>query len=477
METLHPGLYLQEVKGEAPIEGVSTSVGAFVGTAIKGEIGKANLVTSWNDFVSKYGSYDVNSYLAYAVRGFFDNGGTKAFISRVVKTTGGVKASKKSSAEVGGVTPYLLVEAKTDGTDGDNYFGQIVNVDAVAKTFDFLIFYKGDLVESMIGTTLAELDNAQLEHVLVNTLVEDGTPVQEDFKLENGDNGIVGITALDYVGDEVAKTGIYAFGKEKINLLAVPGITDVAVHTAISDYVDKRGDAFAILEVPLGKSVIDAQKYKLTEANLSSPNVAIYYSWISVSDPIGVGNAPTKMIPPSGHIMGVYARTDAERGVFKAPAGTDAKVRGALGLEINVEDVEQDLLNPHGINSIRAFDGEGIILWGARTTQPGGQFRYVNVRRSLLFINQSILASTRWAVFENNDTVLWGKIKTAIETFLRGFWNAGGLKGVSEGEAFFVVCDDTTTTKADVELGKLYAHYGVSPQRPAEFIIFKVSIL
>ena len=476
METLHPGLYLQEIKGEVPIEGVSTSVGAFVGTAVKGDIGKSNIVTSWTDFVSKYGGFDVNSYLAYAVKGFFENGGSRAYISRVVKTNGGVKTSKKSSASVGGESPYLLLEAKTDGTDGDKYVGIISNVNEDSKRFDLSVEYEGNVVEVVKGVTIGELESQVLKHIDATAILDDATPIAGRYKFEGGDNGIVGITGLDYVGDEVKKTGIFAFGKDRINMLAVPGITDVAVHKAISDYVDNRKDCIAILETPMNLDVVTAKDYKLKEANLSSPNVAIFYPWGNVSDPIGFGNNPTKLVPPSGHIMGVYARTDAERGVFKAPAGVDAKVRGFLSLEVNVEDEEQDLLNPIGVNAIRSFEGEGIIIWGARSTQPDGEYRYISVRRTLLYINQSVLSSTRWAVFEPNDRVLWGKVKTAIENFLRGFWQSGGLKGKDESEAFFVQVDENTTSQDEIDLGKLNAHYGVSPQKPAEFIVFKVSL-
>lgn len=477
METLHPGLYLQEIKGEVPVEGESTSTGAFVGTAQKGEIGKANLVTSWAEFVKLYGGFDVNSYLAYAVRGFFENGGTRAFISRVVKSDNGINASKSATVSIGGVTPYLEVSAKTDGTWGNDLSVEIANVSITTpKTFDFYVKEKGVVVEQFLKTTLDNLELVASEYVAILTIDGAVAPVAGVSQLATGDNGILGIIGTDYIGDAVRKTGLHAFNGEKINLIAVPGITDSAVAKSIESYVDGRKDCFAILEVPMAKTALEAKAYKTTEANLSSPNVALYYSWGKISDPIGVGTNPTKLVPPSGHIMGVFARTDNDRGVYKAPAGVDAVVRGFIGLERSVGDAEQDILNPEGVNCIRAFAGEGIILWGARTTQTNGDFTYIPVRRSLIFINQSILGSTRWAVFEPNDTKLWGKLKTAIEGFLRGFWNAGGLKGNTEEQAFFVQVDDSTTSQADIALGKVNAHYGVSPQKPAEFIVFKVSL-
>lgn len=478
METLYPGQYLQEVKGQVPVEGVSTSTAGFVGTAVKGEIGKANLVTSWSQFVSLYGGFDNNSYLAYAVRGFFENGGKRAFISRVVKTDNGVNSSQASSVEIGGVNPYLEVSAITDGTWGDDLSVEIASIDnlAIPQTFDFIVKNAGSVVETFNGMTLDSLEEISSKYVTVLTIDGEVAPVAGVYELNGGNNGILGIQGTDYLGNVTAKTGIYAFDSVSINLLAVPGITDASIVKSIESYVDGRNDCFAILEVPMASSATEAKTYKNTQANLSSPNVAVYYGWILANDPIGVGTNPTKYLPPSGHIAGVYARTDNERGVYKSPAGTDAVVRGAIGLDVNIGNEEQGLLNPDGINVIRAFAGGGIVLWGARTAQVNGQFKYVSLRRSMLFINESILSSTRWAVFEPNDSVLWNKLQISIEGFLRGFWSAGGLTGATEEEAFFVQVNEETTTPDDIANGRVFANYGVAGQKPGEFIIFRPSL-
>lgn len=475
MEFLHPGQYLQEIAGETPVEGVSTSTAAFVGVAQKGPIGQSELVTSWQQFVEKYGSYMDNSYLAYAVRGFFENGGTRAFISRAVKFTGGVKTSAKASAQLDiATTPFLLVDASTDGT-----WGNAVEVEIIVKndTFSFQVYNAGVVVEAYNGLTLETVEdivNNQSKVVKVTVLDEAAVVENAKVKLAEGTDGIEGISATDYVGDQALKTGLYAFENDDINIVAIPGITDVTVIAGIQAYVESRNDCTAIVEPPLGKVPTTVLSFKESEANISSERVALYYPWIKVADPIGVGNNPTKFLPPSGHIAGVYARTDNNRGVFKAPAGVEATVNGAVGLEYNITDAEQDILNPNGINAIRSFAGEGIIVWGARTTDPN--FLYVPVRRSLDYIEQSILESTRWAVFEPNDVTLWNKLTSSIEAFLRGFWDAGGLKGEQEADAFFVQIDATTTTEEDINSGKVFANIGVSTQKPAEFIVFKVSL-
>lgn len=473
METLHPGLFLQEVPSEKPIEGTSTSTGAFVGIAEKGPIGKSELVTSWTQFVEKYGSYIPNSYLAYAVRGFFENGGTRAYISRVVHYANGSKTSAKATATLkAGATNVAIIDALSDGAYGNNIEVRITSNTAY-KTVDLVVYYKGVQVEKYSDVILAELDdvvNSQSKYIKVTLINEDTLPSNGSFSLQGGNDGITGLTGTDYI------EALKAFDNDPINLLAIPGVTDVAVLGGAKTYAEKRQDVFVIAEVPLGRTITGARDYKLTEANIASMRVALYYPWIKVADPIGAGKNPVKLIPPSGHLMGIYARTDNTRGVYKAPAGTEAQVRGAIGLEYNVSDAEQDLLNPIGVNAIRAFAGEGIIVWGARTTDVKGEYKYIPVRRSIDYIEQSILAGTRWSVFEPNDNVLWAKLTASIEAFLRGFWRAGGLKGTDEKQAFQVECNENTTTPDDIEAGRVYANIGVAPQKPAEFIIFRLSL-
>lgn len=473
METLHPGLFLQEVPSEKPIEGTSTSTGAFVGVAEKGPIGKSELVTSWAQFVEKYGSYIPNSYLAYAVRGFFENGGTRAYISRVVHRSNGTKTSSKATSTIkAGAENALIVDALYDGAYGNNIEVEIAS-NTSDKTVDFTVYDKGVQVEKYEDVIFAELSdvvNSRSKYVKVTVIDEDTLPNNGRFSLQGGNDGLVGLTGTDYV------EALKAFDNDPINLLAIPGVTDVSVLTGAKDYAENRKDVFVIAEVPLGRTVTGARYYKTTEANIASTRVALYYPWIKVADPIGAGKNPTKLIPPSGHLMGIYARIDNTRGVYKAPAGTEAQVRGAIGLEYNVSDAEQDLLNPIGVNVIRAFAGEGIIVWGARTTDVKSEYKYIPVRRSIDYIEQSILAGTRWSVFEPNDNVLWAKLTASIEAFLRGFWRAGGLKGTDEKQAFQVECNENTTTPDDIEAGRVYANIGVAPQKPAEFIIFRVSL-
>jgi phage tail sheath protein FI len=171
-------------------------------------------------------------------------------------------------------------------------------------------------------------------------------------------------------------------------------------------------------------------------------------------------------------VLGVYARTDAERGVFKAPA--NETLRGLVGLEFDVNDAMQGILNPRGVNVIRQFPGKGILVWGARTMTSDTIWKYVSVRRLLIFLERSIYEGTQWAVFEPNDKQLWANVTAAIRLFLRGQWRVGALIGATEDKAFFVKCDQTTMTQDDIDNGRLVCEVGVAPVRPAEFVIFRI---
>ena len=202
---------------------------------------------------------------------------------------------------------------------------------------------------------------------------------------------------------------------------------------------------------------------------VDSSYAAMYHPWIQVFDPSA--GCP-EFIPPSGAVMGVYARTDRNRGVHKAPANETV---ACTGLKVNYTKAEQDLLNPQGINLIRAFTGQGIRIWGARTASSNSAFRYVNVRRLFIYVEESIKANTSWVVFEPNDPALWSRVSISINAFLEGLWRAGMLAGDSAGEAYFVNIGPDTMTKDDIQNGKLICEVGIAPSRPAEFVIFRVS--
>lgn len=479
MDTLNPGLYLIEEKGETPIIGASTSVVGLVGVTERGPIGRSLHVTSWNDFVAKYGGYLPESYLAYAVRGFFENGGTQLYISRAVHYSGDTNTAQKATGEIKNADNEVaaVFDALDHGSFGNTLVVEIKDYKETDKSFTVTVSKSGMQMEKFENVSLGSIEqdiNNISKYVSVIVWDEDSTIAGQSVTLSGGLDGSTGMVATDYVGNSVHGTGVYAFDNDPVNIIAIPGQTDAAVVSGLVTYVENRKDAFAIVETPMVYSPQEAKDYVLKDLNVSSERLAVYYGWLNVSDSIGVGKNPTKIVPPSGHIAGIYARTDAERGVWKAPAGTEAVVRGIIGLNYSVNDAEQGLLNPFGINAIRSFPGEGTIVWGTRTQST--EMLYVPNRRTLDFIETSIMASTRWSVFEPNDAELWDKLRTTIEGFLRDFWSQGGLKGNTEADAFFVQVDETTTTPEDVDTGRVYANLGVALRKPAEFVIFRVSL-
>ncbi|HEX8468578.1 MAG TPA: phage tail sheath subtilisin-like domain-containing protein [Allosphingosinicella sp.] len=300
------------------------------------------------------------------------------------------------------------------------------------------------------------------------------------FRMSGGDDDLAGIQAdpdKAFIGnpseDPHLRTGIQAMENENsISIVAVPGRTSVGVQNALLEHCEKMRYRFAAIEPPAGAKVAEARTHR---QNFDSTRGAIYYPWLDVADPVG---APGDMIriPPSGHVMGIYARTDVARGVWKAPA--NEVVRGILQLDTALTKGEQDILNPVHVNCFRDFRSvnRGLRLYGARTLSSDPEFRYVNVRRTLLYIEQSLDTGLQWAVFEPNAEPLWASVKQSVSGFLRSLWRDGGLEGTSEDEAFFVnIGYDSTMTQADIDNGRLIVVIGVAIVKPAEFVIVKIS--
>lgn len=230
------------------------------------------------------------------------------------------------------------------------------------------------------------------------------------------------------------------------------------------------GDRMAILDAPPGLSPQQVYDWRVNQAGYDSPYATLYWPWIKVLDPSSGKNV---FVPPSGHVAGIWARNDDTRGVHKAPA--NEVVRGAVELEVNITKGENDLLNPKGVNCVRAFPGRGIRVWGARTLSSDPLWRYVNVRRLFNFVEKSILNGTDWAVFEPNDPVLWGKIRRSIASFLVNQWRAGALFGATPAEAFYVKCDAETNPAEGIDAGQVVCEIGMAPVKPAEFVVFRLS--
>ena len=270
-----------------------------------------------------------------------------------------------------------------------------------------------------------------------------------------------GFTALDVVRD--------------VNIVAVPGIGDADVVGFGASYCALRGDCFFIGDTKVDDDTVEEAKLFIDSLDKTS-YAAVYFPWLKVSDPTGQSPEPIK-VPPSGFVAGLYARIDAKRSVWKAPAGTEASVNGALSLLADITDVQQDFLNPIGMNVIRQFPGAGRVVWGTRTlaTVKDPEYRYVPVRRTAIFLEQSIYNGIQWAVFEPNDEDLWASLRLNIGAFMTLQFRAGAFQGKSAKDAFFVKCDNETTTQGDIDAGIVNILVGFAPLKPAEFVILKLT--
>ena len=518
-EYLAPGVYVEEIStGPRPIEGVGTSTAGMVGLTERGPE-RPTLVTGWLHFQRVFGSYVNNSYLAYAVQGFFDNGGQRCFIGRVVGQGDG-DAAISATGEVGG----LNVSAIGRGTWGNRVRVRVTPVEANPNTpnatprFNVAILYyttppPEPFVDPLSARPQDLRDPNRREPDAPPELFTDLTAIPGDSNnaatIINSRSNLVRVAwpdpaamALadsggyvlleggaeadaitnDYIGDTNALGGneeLYGRGR---GLEGLALVDDIAILLAPDQaraelYDTLTGEVIEQCELLKDRfAVLSAQQGEANVANLRPPNdtlyAGFYYPWITVFDAI---NNRRMLIPPAGHVAGIMARTDIERGVHKAPA--NEVVRGALDLEFPITKGMQDLLNPRGVNCIRDFraDGRGIRLWGARTMSSDPMWKYVNVRRLFIFVEESIDQGTQWVVFEPNDFATWAAVARTITNFLTTVWRSGALLGLTAGEAFFVKCDRTTMTQDDIDNGRLICYIGIAPVKPAEFVIFRIS--
>ena len=353
-----------------------------------------------------------------------------------------------------------------------------VKYDTITEKYEYCSFNKNsaDFIEERLAKSeLVMAETKEIDQMLSPFEIIGGQQEAQEYSINffGGKNGTKEtLSASDFIGEDKGpgnRSGLQSFiDNNEVSLMAIPGITEPAVALSLVAHCENMGNRFAILDIPREKRTVnDITEYR----NLfDSDFAAMYHPWVKVADPITKNNIA---IPPSGSVTGVYARTDTTRGVQKAPA--NEIVSACVGLDCNYTTGEQDILNPKGVNLIRSFPGQGIRIWGARTVSSNSLWRYVNVRRLFLFIEESIRVSTNWVVFEPNEPLLWLRVKRTIELFLGDLWRAGALAGSSEGEAFFVDIGTTTMSQSDIDSGRLICVIGVAPVKPAEFVIFRIT--
>jgi len=494
-----PGVYIEEVdRGTKPIEAAGTSMTAFVGITaeasvkqidaatgdrvpVKSVLNTPTLVTSWTQFVGTFGDFTPGAYLPDAVYGYFANGGGACYIVSLRTLNEGESAVAAAAATIptSGRGNSFKATAKTPGPS-------TLSVTIKAGENDTFSVTVGG--ETKSGLTMKKEDdgylgNAEFEAVTISSVGSaSATPTEGIYELKGG--GIPPLSADDFIGSAADRTGMGGLEAiDEVRLLVAPDVmagydsSDAAkervkmIQEAMVMHCESLKYRFAILDTPPGLNAQQAQDWR-QYINFDTSFAALYYPWIRVADLSG-GGSTTKLIPSSGHMAGIYNRTDAERGVHKAPA--NEIVRGAIDLGLRLSKGEQDTLNPIGVNCIRTFPGRGIRVWGGRTLSSDGSWRYINVRRLFIMAEASMDTGLQWVVFEPNDRMLWARVRRDVTSFLRTVWLSGALFGSTPDEAFYVKCDDELNPPEIRDLGQLIIEVGMAPVKPAEFVIFRIS--
>ena len=521
----YPGVHVEELpSGARTITGVATSVTAFLGKAQRGPVDRATTLTSFGDFERVFGGLDAGMTLGYAVRDFFGNGGGQAVVVRLYKKTGGNAA--KATFDI----TNLALEAASEGAWGNQVQVRVdqkpaadPNVVAVATglgvapadVFDLTVRDGGTgAIESILNVTTNEsarrvdrvlATESRLVAVPTTTpMPGTATPSADSGALSDADvwtaNGkstsatsspanavaadSAALASSDYKGSLTNKTALYALEQADLfNLLCVTAdarggdVPDDVYSDALDYCVERR--AVLLVDPKAAWSDPATAESGVAGMNLTGDrgrNGAVYFPRVQQFDPLLDGQIDT--FAPSGMIAGVLARTDAQRGVWKAPAGTDASLNGIAGLTVELTDPENGLLNRLGINCLRTFPTLGRVVWGARTLRgadaAADEYKYLPVRRTALFIEESLSRGLKWVVFEPNGDPLWAQIRLDVGAFMHELFRQGAFEGKTPRDAYLVKCDSETTTQHDINLGVVNILVGFAPLRPAEFVIIRL---
>jgi uncharacterized protein len=510
----YPGVYIVEVpSGVRTITGVATSITAFIGRARRGPVDDPIRIQSPGDYNRVFGGLWRESTMSYAVQHYFLHGGQDAIIVRVhngdvngdraainLDTAGDPLVLRASSPGEWGGNLRAIVDHDTRDEDDETLFNlTIQEVDPAT----------GDVVtnERFLNVSVDEDSPRFVQKVLEQssrlvevqgdvpadrpepspTNAETGEPMPEEA--DGGDDG-ADLDDNAVIGDPDQRTGIFALDKADLfNLLSIPPLTpeqDVGADTTLAAAARYCREHRAMLLVDPPADWDDGEDVSAAEAGINelrsaigsdlAINVAVYFPRLQMADPLRENR--TSEFAPSGAIAGIFARTDAQRGVWKAPAGIDASLVGVRKLTYQMDDNANGRLNPLGLNSLRTFPVYGNVVWGARTLagadRLSSEWKYVPVRRLALFIEESLYRGTQWVVFEPNDEPLWAQIRLNLGAFMQNLFRQGAFQGTSPREAYFVKCDSETTTQNDIDQGIVNILVGFAPLKPAEFVVIRI---
>lgn len=489
-----PGVYINErlIQSPIPAAGNANAAGAVIGDFAQGpEV--LTSVTSWYEFTQKFGGYNNAFPATFGVGQFFQNGGSELFVRRVLAADAAAAGITVPNTQ--GETSIASITARNNGVDGNDlrvqftaaaqpgYFDLVVTKETAAGTssditndivlerFTNVVFNdanSSDFIQTVV--------NFASQYIEVTVLTSLGSPSTVVLPLVGGSDGTA-TTEIEFVAAVADLSAV-----QRPLVLFLPGlITKLGPTAAATVYNSciawaQDNNGFVIAETAFGVTAAQAITYAGTLT--SSSHVAVYYPAFFTSDPLGRSPQSLRLQGPSASIAGLYMETDRAFGPFKAPAGIGATISGALALEKAFTTSELDSLNSAAtpVNALRNLPGAGIVSMGARTLkQDGTANRYVNMRRSLIFIRENLNNLTQFALFENNDERLWTRLRAVIGIFLNEYRNSGGLRGASEAEAFFVKIDTENNPQSSVELGEVNIEVGVALQYPAEFVVINLT--
>jgi len=529
VQPTYPGVYVTEIpSGVRTITGVATSITAFIGRALSGPVDEPVIINSFADYERAFGGLWGPSTMSYAVRDFYLNGGSQAVIVRIFNDPDPEIQFDDTTAKLqlptgvaGPPNDELVLTAVSPGAWGNdlsasvNYKTQDPTKPPGSPigsptTFNLILSVKGVKAEQFLNVSLDPASVNFLPRVLAQTSGLVAVPKDKatgewilpsaipevtltDALAAGGSDGL-DLTPDQYMGGDkgqLEKKGLYALEKTDLfNLLCIPpatreGNTDISIYNAAMGYCVSRR-AVLIVDSPIEWGVnsqpANTAHDQLGSLNLNGENArnaALYFPRILAADPLRKNQVSTFV--PSGMVAGIMARTDTNRGVWKSPAGIDASLNGIQGLQTKLTDAENGQLNPVGINCLRTFPLSGSVVWGARTLRGADQladdYKYLAVRRTALFIEESLYRGTQWVVFEPNDAPLWAQIRLNIGAFMHNLFRQGAFQGSTPKDAYLVKCDSETTTQNDINLGIVNILVGFAPLKPAEFVIIQIQQL
>jgi len=513
---LHPGVYIEELpSGSRPIEGVGTSTACFLGFTERGPMTAPTLINSWDDYERTFGSLrrvttpvagaaaPLGDPMGHAVSAFYLNGGTKAYIVRLA--TGAATATQNINS--GGV--LLTVDGANPGEWANGLVLRLTErTEGGATVFDVRvgrINADGEFSPlELLGSVVPETGQSNSMPAVINgasRLVRVAIPAGREAALRTHLEGAATATDVTLAGggngtDPGATQFEDAFAAlsrvRDVNILLLPGQSWGAatgrplLEQAIA-HCEAMRNRMVIVDVPPGQELDDESEVNTLDLPTSTYAVT-YYPWPLAANPYysadfnpvtlaGPAEPRTVLFTPAALVAGLWAKTDARRGVWKAPAGIEFGLLGVSALEFPVDNDEQDFLNPAGVNALRRMPGFGPVVWGTRTrsTRANPEWRYVPVRRTAIFIEESVYGGIQWAVFEPNDHRLWSSLRANIESFMNGLFRAGAFQGEKATDAYFVKCGlGQTMTQDDIDRGQVIVLVGFAPLKPAEFVIVRI---